>query len=219
MSKPLNSFKDIENALSLERFSRYLAWAGGDRGRAIELYTLNTKISESLYLSLQMLEVALRNRIHAVMSETVHEIWFNEDGFLLIDHQKTQLAKAIEELTREKEDPSPGAIVAGLPFSFWTSMLSPNYENLWQQDLNKIARKADGKGLRRKDLSVPLRPIRTLRNRIAHHEPVLPWNLPRHYANMLQITGWLSPPAAEWCREHCRFLEVYPSGRIKLGGK
>jgi len=218
MSKPLNCFEDIEQALSLERFSRYMAWAGGDRDRALELYTLNTKISESLYPPLQMLEVALRNRIHTVMSEFRHENWFTDDGFLLVEHQKMQLAKVIEELTRENKDPTPGAIVAGLTFSFWTSMLSPKYENLWQQDLNKIARKADGKGLSRKDLTRPLHPIRTLRNRIAHHEPVLSWNLPEHYEKILQVTGWLSPSAAEWCREHCRFKDVYPSERIKLEG-
>ncbi|MDP2618686.1 MAG: Abi family protein [Hyphomicrobiales bacterium] len=218
MNKPLNSFEDIERALSLERFSRYVAWAGGDRNRALELYTLNTKISESLYPPLQMLEVALRNRIHTVMSEIRHEEWFKDDGFLLVEHQKAQLAKAAEDLAAEKKGLSPGAVVAALTFSFWTSMLSPEYENLWQQHLNRIARKANGKGLRRKDLTGPLRPIRTLRNRIAHHEPILSWNLPRHYANMLQITEWLSPPAAAWCHEHCRFPEVYPSERIRLEG-
>lgn len=71
--------KGLEQALSLERFGRYLDWAAGDRARAIELYTLNTKISESLYTPLQMLEVALRNRIHAVMTETRHVGWFHDE--------------------------------------------------------------------------------------------------------------------------------------------
>lgn len=213
---PLNLNNNIENALSIERLSRYIDWAGGDRDRALELYTLNTKISECLYPPLQMLEVTLRNRIHTVLCATWHEEWFKDDGFLLVGHQKQQLAKAFEDLASDRKEPTPGAVIAALTFSFWTSMLSPEYENLWQQHLHKIAQKADGKGLRRKDLTGPLHPIRTLRNRIAHHEPILPWNLPRHYANMLQITEWLSPPAARWCREHCRFPDVYPSERIEL---
>lgn len=61
----MSSRGGFEQALSLERFGRYLDWAAGDGMRAIELYTLNTRISESLYTPLQMLEVALRNRIHA----------------------------------------------------------------------------------------------------------------------------------------------------------
>jgi hypothetical protein len=64
----------LEKAISL-RFGRYSAWAAGDKQRAITLYTLNTQLSESLYTPLQMLEVALRNRIHAVLSAVpTHEI-------------------------------------------------------------------------------------------------------------------------------------------------
>ena len=37
--------RDLEQALSLERFARYLAWADGGRQRAVELYTLNTQLS------------------------------------------------------------------------------------------------------------------------------------------------------------------------------
>ena len=58
----------MEAALSLERFARYVAWAGGDRQRALDLYTLNTQLSEALYTPLQVLELALRNRVHAVLS-------------------------------------------------------------------------------------------------------------------------------------------------------
>jgi hypothetical protein len=47
-----------------------------DWKRAIALYTLNTAVSEALYTPLQMLEVALRNRIHSVMTGARHETWF-----------------------------------------------------------------------------------------------------------------------------------------------
>ncbi len=53
----------LEEALSPERFSRYVTWARGDRTRALGLYALNMRLSESLYTPMQMLEVALRNRI------------------------------------------------------------------------------------------------------------------------------------------------------------
>jgi hypothetical protein len=95
-------------------------------------------------------------------------------------------------------------------------MFSPAYETLWQQTLNRIARRSDGRGLRRKDFSEPLTRIRLLRNRIAHHEPILHWDLPKHYSNVLQIIGWLSPIAAEWCVLQSRFEEVYPLKGIRL---
>ena len=210
------SHEGLESALSLERFGRYLAWAGGDRGRAIELYTLNTQVSEALYTPLQMLEVALRNRIHAVMSEARHEGWFHDRGLLLGEWQPFQLTKAVEDIEKEKKDATPGRIVAALTFSFWTSMFGKDYETMWQTTLNRIGRRPDGKGLKRKDFSGPLTPIRALRNRIAHHEPVIAWNLPKHHAKILELTAWLSPPAADWCRAHSRFEQVYPAERLVL---
>jgi hypothetical protein len=106
--------------------------------------------------------------------------------------------------------------VAALTFSFWTAMFGKDYETLWQQTLHRIGRRPDGKGLRRKDFSGPLAQIRALRNRIAHHEPILMWNLPKRYDSILQLTGWLSPPAAAWCRAHSRFEHVYPAERVEL---
>ncbi len=208
--------KHLEQALSLERFSRYRAWAGGDHARALDLYALNTQLSEALYTPLQMLEVVLRNRIHAVLSASIQPRWFEAPGFPTVPHQNEQIAEALADLTRERKEPTPGRVVAALTFSFWTTMLGTPYENLWQTDLHRIGRRDDGKGLRRKDLSGPLTPIRLLRNRIAHHEPILAWDLPKHHDAMLRITGWLSPAAAAWCRSLDRFDQVYPLERIAL---
>ena len=210
------SGRDFEESLSLERFSRYLAWAGGDRTRAIKLYTLNAKLSESLYIPLQMLEVALRNRIHAVMTETRHEQWVHDAGLLQGKWQSDQLVTAIEDIRKEGREPTPGRVVAALSFSFWIAMFGREYETLWQTALHRIASRSDGKGLRRKDFSGPLAPIRVLRNRIAHHEPILAWDLPKHYGNIVRLTGWLSLPAAEWCVTQSRFPEVYPREPIIL---
>ena len=206
----------LEEALSLERFGRYLAWAGGDRTRALNLYALNTRLSEALYTPLQMLEVALRNRVHAVLSGSVQPRWFEAPGFLAVSHQNEQVVEALADLARERKEPTPGRVVAALTFSFWTTMLGTSYENLWQTDLHRIGRRDDGKGLRRKDLSGPLTPIRLLRNRIAHHEPILAWDLPKHHDAMLRITDWLAPAAASWCRSLDRFGEVHPPGQIQL---
>lgn len=208
--------EQLEEALSLERFARYLAWAGGDRVRALELYALNTRLSEALYTPLQMLEVALRNRIHSVLSAARHTCWFEDEGFLAVPNQVGQVTEALADLAREGKEPTPGRIVAALTFSFWTTMLGTSYEDLWQQNLHRIARSEDGKSLRRKDFSGALTPIRILRNRIAHHEPILDWNLPKHHDAMLRLTGWLSPAAAGWCLTLDRFDQVHPPERIVL---
>ena len=55
---------DLEAAVSPERLSTYLTAAGGDRKRALQLYTWNTEMSAAFYGPLQGLEIALRNAIH-----------------------------------------------------------------------------------------------------------------------------------------------------------
>lgn len=210
----------LEETLSLERFARYLAWAEGDRARAVELYTLNTRLSESLYTPLQMLEVALRNRLHAVASAAAHGDaslpWFDRPEFQQGGGQVEQLDKAKADLLRDGKPLDPGRIIAALTFGYWTAFFGKDYETLWQQHLHRIARREDGKGLRRKDFATPLGPLRTLRNRIAHHEPILYWDLPKHHQRIIELTAWLSPAGAAWCRTHSRFSEVYPPDRVPL---
>lgn len=74
--------EDIEDALSLERFSRYVQWAEGSHARALELYAINMQVSEALYTPMQMLEVALRNRIHSVMRAAPMIAGSKTTGFL-----------------------------------------------------------------------------------------------------------------------------------------
>ena len=209
--------ENFEEALSLERFGRYLAWAAGDRARAIDLYGLNTRLSESLYTPLQTLEVALRNRIHTVLAEAKGENWYHDDsGVLLVKHQSEQASKAVEELTNAGKQVTAGGVVASLTFSFWTTMFNKDYETLWQQTLHRIADPTAPKGLKRKSFSRPLTPIRVLRNRIAHHEPIIGWNLPKNHRQIQELIEWLSPSAAKWCSENDRFPQVYPAEGITL---
>ncbi len=181
----------IQEALSYERFARYVDWAAGHRARALELYTLNAQLSEALYVPLQALEIALRNRIHTVMSAAAGERWFDVPGMLEVDHQREQIADASADLIKANKDPTAGRIIASLTFSFWTAMASPSYESLWRSVLNGVAVRDDGKRPTRKEFSRPLTQIRLLRNRIAHHEPVLHWDLPKHHD--FRISGHAGP--------------------------
>lgn len=207
---------DLESVLSNERFNRYISWSGDDRQAALELYTLNTKISESLYTPLQSLEITLRNRIYTVMAEKFNPEWINDEKHLRLERQISQLENARTDLAEKRKEIAPGQLVATLSFSYWTSMFNAEYETLWQQGLHKIAKKPDGKGLRRKDFTRPMTKIRLIRNRIAHHEPILNWNLLKHNDNIIKITEWLSPDAAKWSVDNSRFIEVHPPERILL---
>jgi len=55
----------------------------------------------------------------------------------------------------------------------------------------------DSKEVMRKGLAGPVTLIRVIRNRMAHHEPIINWNLSEHQGNIEQLTTWLLPSAAE----------------------
>lgn len=203
-------FAGLENAFSVDRLGTYLQWAGGDREKAITLYTLNAQLSEALYTPLHTVEVALRNRIHVVMTDKFGGTWYDLPEHRLNLRQADMLQKARSDLADAKKNDTPGRIVAALTFGYWTAMLGTEYDKLWQQVLHGIAKQEDGRGLARKKLATPLTRMRILRNRIMHHEPILYWNLVEHHDAMLQVIRWLAPPAADWCQSIDRFGAIYP---------
>lgn len=216
----IDNITEFERSISWERFARYVVWAKGNRRLAMELYLLNCRLIEALYTPLHIVEVTLRNRIHDFATRKVSEIgatlWFDSPEFQLGYRQKEKVAKARQDLSRDKKQHLPQNIVASLNFGYWTSFFGPEYENLWQQGLNTIARAPNGKGITRKAFSSPLLQIRFLRNRIAHHEPVIHWDLKKHHDEILLLTRYLSPAAANWATRHSRFNTVYPTERITL---
>ncbi|MEN9566660.1 MAG: hypothetical protein RLZZ69_1856, partial [Cyanobacteriota bacterium] len=82
---------NLKDILSVDRFGRYLQWSGQDELRAYELYALNTQLSESLYTPLQMLEIALRNSIHRVLTASYSEYWFDNSQVISNSRQQADI--------------------------------------------------------------------------------------------------------------------------------
>ncbi len=187
---------------------------------ALALYALNLALSEALHTPMQMLEISMRNRFHAALTASHGPAWFDLPGLLLVRHQQEQLAKARTQLARDGKPEAAGRIIAELSLGFWTSLLNTQYEALWRHSLRHAldpgARDALGRRLSRSGLATAATQLRKLRNRIAHHEPILHWDLARHHALMLAFIGWLSPHAAAWTRRHERFPAVLPAGFVPL---
>ncbi|WP_051038197.1 hypothetical protein [Thalassoporum mexicanum] len=93
-----------------------------------------------------------------------------------------------------------------LNFGFWVALFAGRYDvTLWRSALFRIF----PKGTRRKQVHSQLSRIRDLRNRIAHHEPILDHNLPADYQTTIQLLKWLYPDAATWIAHYSRFNRVW----------
>ncbi len=51
--------------------------------------------------------------------------------------------------------------------------------------------------------------IRILRNRIAHHEPIIRSDLPSHYERIIKMIGWFCTETACWIDTQSRFKTVW----------
>ncbi len=209
----------LELALSAERFQFYLQRAGSSRLRAIRLYERNTALSESLYGVGQATEVALRNAIHRILSDAVSPMWFYRID--LHENQLDKVNRAKFDLEQNRKSVTPGALVAELRLGFWTSLISTRYENLlWRPHLHKAFPNAwderpDGVGgisrtkKKRPDIFLQLERIRILRNRIAHHEPIIKLDLPRSYFETVQALHWVCSVSSLWVKSTSSFVERF----------
>ncbi len=188
----------FEKYVSSERLAAFVIYARGDKWAAIRLYERNLEISEALYGVIQGLEVTLRNAIHALMTKNLGtEEWYEPFGLEESERQQIEQAKAavIERTTKL----TPGRVVAELKFGFWVRLFSHAYDKtLWVPHLRTIFPiKFDNA---RTLIHGRLVDLKTLRNRIAHHERITcgKRDVEKDYAELLETIGWLSKPMRCW---------------------
>jgi hypothetical protein len=199
----------LERHLSLERLSRYAAIAPDNRLDALRHYERNTRLSEALYTPLQGLEVCLRNALSLELAATLGASW-HDNAHGMFQHPLTEMIEQAKlSLDRESKTVTLGRMVAELNFGFWVSLLAPRYENnLWRPSLRKAFAHRP-RGTERKDVLKAVNALRRLRNRVAHHEPILQRNLKEDHELILRIIGWTCPETAMWIGGQSRFLEVF----------
>lgn len=155
-------------------------------------------------------------------------------GFALDTHGKRIIARKISvetmvdnaksEIARLNKTLTPGRVISGLSFGFWTQLLTRHYENtpgqshnlLWPHLTNVVFPHAPPGWDREKICDAFFR-IKDLRNRLSHHEAMWKFHyddpdtgkpdynnpvygtqascslLRKHYDDMIEMIGWMSP--------------------------
>lgn len=193
------------DALSAARFATYATWAGNDTNLALRLYSYNTTLSATLYSPLHMLEVTLRNTIDRQMVQSYGPDWLDGQTVALTHYQTTSIATARQTVQRQGKVLAHDPVIAELNFGFWTSLFGHASAHLWSA-LRPIF---NTKGLQRKGIAGILSELRELRNRIAHHEPIIGQPLDDRYAKICKVTGWMEPDAEVWINQVSTWPAVY----------
>ena len=197
----------IERSLSPERFARYLS-ASSTKPEALEYYRWNTALSGAFYGPLQCLEVGLRNAVHERLAPRYGATWY-QNQTIMRGPGLAMASEAIDRITVLRKPVSPGRVVAELSFGFWVGLFSNAYDaTLWRQDLHRLFSPRP----HRSDLHDKLDRLRTLRNRIAHHEPIFQRNLVDDFNRIQDVLRSVAPELRDWMTYHNRVLDILSDG-------
>ena len=202
----------FEKVFSTKRMERYFALYPNDEARAIKHYECNLMLSESLYTSLSVLEVTLRNALcRELETMTGREDWYaifpSTPGLRSLNKYITEAA---QHISARHEQITPSKIVAELTLGFWVSLLNSEYERTLWQALRRAFPYMPRQERKRRNVSAPLNLFRRFRNRIFHNESIC-WNLNRVeeiHAEILKVIGWMNSDLPEWVREQEHFSHV-----------
>ena len=210
-------WNDLEKHFSAARLGRYRSARGGDEARAAADYAFNLKLAEAMMPVLNILEIALRNGIHARLSARYERqdwwaVWENNPVFRW---QNKENAGAITKLSRRHEPQTADKVIAELTFGFWSSLFNTQFQDVLWKDLRLVFARCPKPLRQRHNVSAALNQIRDLRNRIFHHEPLL-WlkpPLPEHHAAGVKVISWIDPELADWLAELDRLKSVWVEGQ------
>lgn len=179
----------LDRSITPTRMSTYLSAAAGDGRLGRELYLWDRAVSVAFLADLAILEVALRNAMSAQLERKWGAEWYANTNVPLDDRSSSALHTAWRRISGPK---TPGKLVAQCTFGFWRGLLDKgdhagkeprrvrcDYEVLWRGVLDRSfpggraqAHFDDQRWNREYALAVVSR-INDLRNRVAHHEPLV----------------------------------------------
>jgi hypothetical protein len=206
---PVALASSMRTLLTPERLRPYERVTSGDADRAHEW---NTGLSAALFEDLAYFEVFLRNACHnphqVVPTQGRYLCWYLDP---VLDLRSSQdVAEARLRATRGNRAETAGRVVAELTFGVWRFLHVRRYEaTLWTPCLRHVYPHQSPH--RRNDVYVRLDHLNTLRNRVAHHEPIHSTNVGNTgldiaalHNEMLELLGWIEPAIALWLQGRSR---------------
>lgn len=186
---PAQQIAALDRSITPTRMGTYLSAAAGDADRARTLYLWDRDLAVAFLGDLAILEVALRNAMSARLEAKWGPEWYKNPDMPLDDRSMNTLSTAWGRITGEK---TAGKLVAQCMFGFWRGLLDKgdhagkpprrvrcDYEELWRGVLDKafpggrVQAKKDAKRWNREYALAVVSRVNELRNRVAHHEPLI----------------------------------------------
>lgn len=175
-------YQEFERIVSQKRLKRYVHACGGNTRKAMTLYRYNVELAQTVFAIIGFFEVALRNAINEKLVMSFGNEWLKDSClpggiFNIPNAHKTCVIinNAYQRLLRDNLY-SHTKLLAEMEFGIWKYMFSPvQYRQTGRCLLAIFPNKPRSSAQAQYNSSYmfnELDKINTLRNRIAHHEPI-----------------------------------------------
>jgi hypothetical protein len=203
----------VKAALSTARMSTYdtaANIAGDDDPKALTLYAWNAQISGAFLAPLHVCEVVIRNAISEAIEMKYGDKWPWSPGFEQSLPDPLRGYSPRKDLhSARRSAPTTGKVIPELKFVFWQKMFTARYDaRIWDDHLKTVlpnADKAKDVAVLRAEIYDSLAVIRTVRNRIAHHEPIFQRNLKSDFDTVSLVIGLRCQTTLTWMQKNQDF--------------
>lgn len=194
----------ITAAISPTRMGTYLNAAGLAPGAtALDIYVWNALVSCAFFSTLHICEVVIRNAVAHALELKYGVNWPWHTGF-----ERSLAAWAKGELHSARQGipvGSTGKVIAELKFAFWCKMFTAGQDqHIWHAHLRTVfphlpspLTVAAGRQMIYEDMEA----LRGLRNRIAHHEPIIGYPLTTCQARVQRLLNLRCKHTGAWVAE------------------
>lgn len=209
----------IKAALSAARIGTYEVAAGiidpvtgtpdPTRTQALELYAWNALVSGALLMPLHICEVVVRNAVSEALEATYGVNWPWSTSFeRSLPYPPVGYNPRRDLQNARKGATTTGKVIPELKFVFWQKLFTARYDKrLWDGHLPTVlpnigAGSALTVAKARQRVYDDLEHIRKLRNRIAHHEPIIARNLHGDFQRIDELVQFRCHHTARWMRNN-----------------
>lgn len=207
---------EFEKILSANRMQKYVQACNGDTRRAMTLYRYNLKLSQELFTLISCFEVALRNCIDHQMVAHFGSDWLRDavmpGGCFFSDQSVGKTKRIITNVYNELQNSgnySHSKLLSAMEFGVWKYLYSnAHYRLTGRVLLHAFPNKPRSNAHIQYDHNYvfhELNYINSIRNRIAHHEPICFGNpvvidtsyALSHYSRMMTLFHWMDIDASK----------------------
>ena len=219
MATTIAEILPVKTALSAARLSTYEVAAGiidpvtgisdPTNTQALELYGWNALVSGALLMPLHVCEVVLRNAVSEALEAKYGINWPWDTSFeLSLPNPAVGYNPRRDLQSARNRVLTTGKVIPELKFVFWQKLFTARYDKrLWDGYLpivlpNIGIGSAMTVAKARQRVYDDLEKIRKLRNRIAHHEPIIARNLQDDLQRIDELIRFRCQDTAGWMRNN-----------------